>query len=102
MSPFCPNQRPLARILGGQYDRLYSVDSRTGAARPILDVHLELGSVGFEVHPDSGRMYACTDDAVLYEIEPVTGDVVPIGALNMPGNCGSLAALSGSIACIDI
>jgi hypothetical protein len=60
----------------------------------------DFSTVGFEVHPQTARMYACTGDAVLYEIDPAVGSVSAVGPLDHPGNCGNLAAAGGAVACV--
>jgi hypothetical protein len=79
---------------------LYRVDVATGRAEILARLERDFSTVGFEVHPQSGRMYACTGDAVLYEIDPASGSVAAVGPLDHPGNCGNLAAARGAVACV--
>lgn len=88
-------------VLDGRADRLYRVDTTTGQASLAASMSMDFGSVGLELEPTTGRLYACTDDAVLYEIDQTQGRASAVGTIDMPGNCGSLAAPTVPIACID-
>lgn len=88
-------------LLDGAQDRVFRVDVRTGRADAIVDAQFDFSTVGFEVDPGSNRMFACTGDAVLYEIDPRSGAVSAVRPLGHDGNCGNLAAPRGRVACID-
>jgi len=91
--------------INGSASELYTVDPdlAADAADKIADIApLVFGSVGVELHPDSGVIYACTDDTVLYSIDPDTGASTAIGAgMGHASTCDNLAAPWTVVPCLD-
>lgn len=72
--------------INGSDDKLYEIDRTTGLATYLIDLIDELGdpfnfgSVGIELHPLNGEIYACSGAAKeLLHIDPATGTVTKIG-----------------------
>ncbi|HSW61312.1 MAG TPA: hypothetical protein VLJ60_10960 [bacterium] len=72
--------------INGTDDKLYEIDSTTGLATYLIDLvdengdPFDFGSVGIELHPLNGEIYACSGAAKeLLHIDPVTGTVTKIG-----------------------
>ena len=82
-------------------DSLYEIDPGTGAASVIAPLSLPFGTVGIEIHPGNGVLYACSSDAVLLEIDTLTGEVSPIGHTGQEGNCTNLAAPWKVVPCLE-
>tara|TARA_B100000029_G_scaffold482153_1_gene531874 strand:- start:2156 stop:3271 length:1116 start_codon:yes stop_codon:yes gene_type:complete len=92
--------------IDGTSDSLYSIDPETGVAT--LQAQLQIDgfpvdfyTVGIELHPENGVLYACTgntmfitgaDDSSLYTVDPLTGEATFIGPLDQAGSCTNLAA----------
>ena len=72
--------------INGSDDKLYEIDRDTGHASYLVDLIDEngdpfnFGSVGIELHPLNGEIYACSGVAAeLLHIDPATGVVTKIG-----------------------
>jgi hypothetical protein len=65
--------------------------------RPLLPFF----TVGIEMHPSNGIIYACTDYAMLLAVDPVTGLVTEIGQMDQALSCTNLAAPWLPIPCLD-
>ncbi|MDX9804672.1 MAG: hypothetical protein RBT87_02450 [bacterium] len=72
--------------INGSDDKLYEIDRTTGTATYLVDLvddtgaAFDFGSVGIELHPLNGEIYACSGVATeLLHIDPVTGTVTKIG-----------------------
>lgn len=80
--------------LNGATSQLYEIDAATGWATATQTVTgVSIGAVGIELHPFDGELYVCTDDAILYRVDPGTGAAVAVGAgMGHVGSCNNLAA----------
>lgn len=87
--------------INGSDDTLYVVDPKTGVASYQAKLSKNFTSVGVERHPGNGQIYACSDDANLLKVDPLTGNVSIIGNLGETGGCTNLAAPWGPLKCID-
>jgi hypothetical protein len=87
--------------LNANLDQLFEISHQNGAANKIADLNLNFGTVGMELHPQNGVIYACTSDDTLYEVDPQNGDVDAIGAMGQGGACSNLAAPWFEVGCID-
>jgi hypothetical protein len=89
--------------VNGGDNSLYTIDPVSGAAtNPIEITPVNFNSVGIEVHPANGVIYACTNDMFLYSIDPVNGEATKIGpGIDNTTTCNNLAAPWGPIACLD-
>ncbi len=72
--------------INGSDDKLYEIDRTTGTATYLVDLvdengdPFDFGSVGIELHPLNGEIYACSGVAKeLLHIDPQTGTVTKIG-----------------------
>jgi|GEM_PF-5350085 len=73
--------------INGSNNKLYEIDRDTGLATELVDLidgngdSFNFGSVGIELHPLNGQIYACSSVASeLLHIDPATGVVSKIGA----------------------
>ncbi len=84
-------------------DSLYTIDSTTGAATLQVEITgASFGVVGIELNPYTGIIYACTGDAILYAIDPVSGVATAIGdGMGHGGLCNNLAAPWTFISCLE-
>jgi hypothetical protein len=82
-------------------DTLCEIDPSTGISTELANLSLSFGTVGIELHPTNNTIYACTDDAHLRTINPITGEVTVIGDMNQTGSCSNLAAPWYDIPCIN-
>jgi len=82
-------------------DKLYEIDRNTGLATELVDLVDDKGdtfnfsSVGIELHPLNGQIYACSSVAAeLLHIDPKTGIVTKIGTGmgHEKSNCDNLGA----------
>lgn len=83
---------------------LYSVDPTTGKATLMVTITgMTFDSVGIELHPANGLIYACTNGAVLHSIDPATGVATAIGTGmgHEQGTCNNLAAPWVKVGCLD-
>jgi hypothetical protein len=88
--------------INGSTNKLYLIDRNTGAAEPIKDLIDEngdpfnFGSVGIEMHPLNGKIYACSSSMPnheLLEIDPETGVVKVVGeGMGHENSCNNLGA----------
>jgi len=88
--------------INGSTNKLYLIDRHTGAATPIKDLINEdgdpfnFGSVGIEMHPMNGKIYACSSSRPnheLLEVNPNTGVVKIIGTgMGHETSCNNLGA----------
>ena len=84
-------------------DRLYTFDGDD--ASPLGDIPLSqtFGSVGMELHPTLGVIYACgvnNDPSSLHSINIETGDVEFVATTDLDANCSNLAAPFGPVDCV--
>jgi hypothetical protein len=88
--------------LNGATSQLYEIDATTGVATATQTVTgVSIGSVGIELHPFDGNLYVCTNDAILYEVDPETGVAVAVGAgMGHVGPCNNLAAPWKVVSCL--
>ena len=88
--------------INGTDNSLYKVHPVTGEASLVVELSMDFGTVGIELHPANGVIYACTTNAVLREVDPLTGVVTekpnPIG---QTGSCTNLAAPWLPVACVE-
>jgi hypothetical protein len=81
---------------------LYTIDWKTGQAKVLVPLDEEFQYVGIERHPFDQQIYACTNDAVLRHIDPVTGHVSKIGiGMGHPAGCNNLAAPWTVVGCLQ-
>ena len=80
--------------INGTDDTLYTIDPSTGAATSVVAITgVDMGSVGIELHPFNGVIYACTDDGILYRVDKTTGVATAIGTgMGHVSVCNNLAA----------
>lgn len=87
--------------INGSDDKLYEIDRSTGFANYLIDLidengdSFNFGSVGIELHPLNGEIYACSGVAKeLLHIDPSTGVVTKIGTGmgHEKTNCDNLGA----------
>jgi len=88
--------------LNGATSQLYEIDATTGLATATQTVTgVSIGSVGIELHPFDGSLYVCTNDAILYRVDPGTGVAVAVGAgMGHVGPCNNLAAPWKVVSCL--
>ena len=82
-------------------DVLYEITPETGVATMIAPLSLPFGTVGIEMHPDNGVLYACSSDAILLEVDTMTGEVTEIGHTGQEGSCSNLAAPWKVVPCLE-
>ncbi|MDP6945044.1 MAG: hypothetical protein QF464_12905, partial [Myxococcota bacterium] len=73
----------------------------TGAATLVAPLSQPMGTVGIEMHPANGLLYACSDAAHLLEIDIATGQVTDIGDMGQNTACNNLAAPWKSVECLE-
>ncbi len=95
--------------IDGTSDSLYSIDPDTGVATLQAQLEadgipVEFFTVGIELHPEDGVIYACTGNTMsltggpgaggssLYTVDPLTGETTFVGDLDQAGSCTNLAA----------
>lgn len=71
---------------------LFTVDTQTGTATEVGPLGVDFSTVGVELHPATGRLYGCTGDGFLYEIDRVTGQASAIAPLGSGDGCTNLGA----------
>ncbi len=88
--------------LNGATSQLYEIDATAGSATATQTVTgVSIGSVGIELHPFDGNLYVCTNDAVLYRVDPGTGVAAAVGAgMGHVGTCNNLAAPWKVVSCL--
>ncbi|HAN31853.1 MAG TPA: hypothetical protein DCQ06_09675 [Myxococcales bacterium] len=82
-------------------DSLYTLDPKTGKASLIVKLTKDFGTVGIELHPGNGIIYACTSDSILYTVDPKTGATNPVGKLPHLAACNNLAAPWNKVKCLE-
>jgi hypothetical protein len=86
--------------INGSDNKLYKIDRDTGNAAYLVDLiddkgdPFNFGSVGIELYPLNGQIYACSSVAAeLLHIDPTTGVVTKIGTgMGHEDNCNNLGA----------
>jgi outer membrane protein assembly factor BamB len=78
-------------LVGSGPGELHTADPATGALTFVAPVDRYLSAVGFEYHPASGHLYACSSDGVLLTIDRETGHATTVGTTGYP-ECDNLAA----------
>lgn len=91
------NQRFLA--ITGDDDTLHSLDPETGEATWLADLDHDFFSVGVEVDPVSGTLFACTRRDLL-AVDIVTGHVTVLGEVGQDENCADLGATYLDVPCL--
>jgi len=89
--------------INGTTNQLYTINRNTGAATAVADISgLTFGSVGIELLPGNGVIYACTTDAVLYTVDGTSGAATAIGSgMGHVGACNNLAAPWKPVPCLE-
>ncbi|MBW2457365.1 MAG: hypothetical protein JRI68_22850 [Deltaproteobacteria bacterium] len=89
--------------INGPSNQLFTIHRTTGAASPLVFITgLTFSSVGIELHPGDGVIYACTDDARLYTINPGNGAATAIGnGMGHVAVCNNLAAPWKPVPCLE-
>ena len=82
-------------------DDLYKINPDTGLATFVAPLSIPMGTVGIEMHPTNGILYACSDPSNLLSIDLTTGDVTTIGPMNQGAYCNNLAAPWADVPCLD-
>ena len=82
-------------------DGLYDIDPLTGSATLIAPLSQPMGTVGIEMHPANGVLYACSSEAILLEIDTLSGQVTEIGHTGQEGSCTNLAAPWKTVPCLQ-
>ncbi|MCA9688061.1 MAG: hypothetical protein KC636_00515, partial [Myxococcales bacterium] len=70
-----------------------------GLATPLVKLNYNFGTVGIELHPGNSIIYACSDNAVLFTVDPDLGLVTPVGPKFQSGSCTNLAAPYKPVLC---
>ena len=87
--------------INGLNNGLYTIDPLTGLATFEVTLSMNFGTVGIELLPANGVIYACSSEANLLSIDPVSGVVTTIGSMNQSGACTNLAAPWKAVPCIE-
>jgi hypothetical protein len=87
--------------INGLNNGLYTIDPLTGLATFQVTLSMNFGTVGIELLPANGVIYACSSEANLLSIDPVSGVVTTIGSMNQSGACTNLAAPWKAVPCIE-
>ena len=83
-------------------DALYTISPESGQASLITELDTPFGiTVGIEMHPGNGVIYACSDDAHLLTVDPVTGEVSDLGPMLHSAFCTNLAAPWQPVECLE-
>ena len=83
-------------------DALYTIAIDTGEATLVTALDMLFGiTVGIEMHPGNGVIYACSDNANLLTVDPETGHVTDLGPMLHSGFCTNLAAPWQPVACLE-
>ena len=77
-------------LLGSQPAEVYTANPQTGALSFLSSVGIFYTSVGFEYHPGTEQLFACTGDGILNVIDPVTGTASAVGSTGYEA-CDNLA-----------
>jgi len=80
-------------------DGLYAIDPQTGAAALLVRIQHDFDSVGIEVDPLTGVLYACTARQLL-AVDATTGAVQILGPITN-GPCNDLAVSWHDVVCAD-
>jgi hypothetical protein len=91
------NQRFLA--ITGDDDTLHAVDPETGEATWLADLDHDFWSVGVEIDPVSGTLFACTRRDLL-AVDVATGHVTVLGEVGEDENCADLGATYLDVPCL--
>ena len=93
-----PTRNSLLGISGAD-DTLVEFNASTGAVVGApLTLDYDFGSVGMEFHPGLNRIFACSGEGNLLEVDATTGHVT-VGSVISVG-CNNLAAPFGSVDCV--
>ena len=87
--------------INGSNNGLYTIDPVTGVATFLVTLSMNFGTVGIELLPANGVIYACSSEANLLSIDPNTGIVTNIGPMNQSGACSNLAAPWKAVPCVE-
>lgn len=86
--------------INGGTNGLYTVDPILGTATLLSSLNYEFGTVGIELHPGNGVIYACSSAGHLLSVDP-NGQVTNIGDMGQGGSCTNLAAPWLQVPCLD-
>lgn len=92
------NERFLA--ITGDDDTLHQLDPETGEATWLADLDHDFWSVGVEVDPVSGTLFACTRRDLL-AVDVTTGHVTVLGEVGADENCADLGATYLETPCLQ-
>jgi hypothetical protein len=89
--------------IDGTTDALFEIDPVTGLATTLVGITgMSFGSVSVELLPANGTIYACTNDSVLYSIDPQSGVATAIGGgMDYAAACDNLAAPWTCVSCLE-
>ncbi|HNT28051.1 MAG TPA: hypothetical protein PKH10_07720 [bacterium] len=89
--------------INGTDDSLYVIDPDDGVATFLIAITgVDLGTVGVELNPFDGVIYACTDDGILYAVDPITGIATAIGTgMGHQTSCSNLGAPWTEVTCLE-
>jgi len=85
--------------INGADDNLYALDPATGAATLLAPLDLPFATVGVEMDPVSGELFACTEENLLH-VEVGTGAVTVIGPIYVDESCDDLGATWLEVPCV--
>jgi hypothetical protein len=86
-------------------DRLYTFDGDTAMELDQIQLSGNFASVGLELHPSLGNLYACGingQQRALYEVDVLSGDVTQLAPDVWAANCDNIAAPFGPVDCIPM
>ena len=85
--------------INGDDDNLYALDGTTGAATLLAPLDLPFATVGVEMDPISGELFACTEENLLH-VDVATGAVTVIGPIYEDDSCDDLGATWLDVPCV--
>lgn len=89
--------------INGTDDSLYVIDPDNGEATFVTYITgVDFGTVGVELNPFDGVIYACTNDGILYAVDRITGVATAIGnGMGHQTACSNLGAPWTEVACLE-
>jgi hypothetical protein len=86
-------------------DRLHTFDGDTAMETNQIQLNGNFSSVGLELHPTLGTLYACgiqNNQQHLYSIDVMSGDVALLAQDVWEASCDNIAAPFGPVDCIPM
>jgi hypothetical protein len=84
-------------------DRLHTFDGDTAMDLGSIQMNGNFASVGMELHPSFGTLYACGisgQQSSLFQVDTQSGDVSLVAPTGLAANCDNLAAPFGPVECV--